>query len=217
MNAADTQTGAAAPTAQESPVLDVLFDAGETRDRLMRAMSQSLIEKGYAQTTVADVVERARVSRRTFYEEFDDRGDCLLAICERSSDVAQRMIEAAADPSLPWREQVENAIDVHIAFLTAEPRLTHAILFEIHSLGERGQAVHRAANHAITLEVIELAGRSRAAGAEIRELSYATAAAIVGATYQLMQTMTWGPRRITVDEARQASIDLVLDATRPHD
>jgi AcrR family transcriptional regulator len=201
----------------DTQALDVLFDEDVLRDRLMRAMSMSLIEKGYAQTTVADVVERARVSRRTFYEEFSDRGDCLLAICERSSEVAQSLIEAAADPGLPWLEQVENAIDVHIAFLTAEPRLTHAVLFEIHSLGERGQAVHREANHSITLEVIELAGRSRAAGAEIRELSYATAAAIVGGTYQLMQLMSWGPQTISVDEARQASIDLVLDATRPRD
>src|SRR5207253_2083261 len=36
-------------------------------------------ERGYPATTVADVVERAGVSRRTFYEQFADKEACFLA------------------------------------------------------------------------------------------------------------------------------------------
>ena len=42
-------------------------------------MAQVVAEKGYAATTVADVVERAGVSRRTFYEQFADKEACFLA------------------------------------------------------------------------------------------------------------------------------------------
>ena len=42
-------------------------------------MAQVVSDKGYAATTVADVVERAGVSRRTFYEQFADKEACFLA------------------------------------------------------------------------------------------------------------------------------------------
>ncbi len=206
---------AVATDTQISPALAALFDESVTRDRLMRAMGESLMEKGYSRTVVADVVKRARVSRRTFYEEFSDRGECLLAMCDRSTEVAREVIAVAANPDLPWEDQVENAVSAYFEFLTLEPRLTHAMLFEVYALGERGLASHREVSHAFTEQVLELAERSRAAGADIREVSYATAAALVGAIYQLLQLMSDEPQRITVEEARRAAIDLVLDSARP--
>ena len=49
----------------------------ENRERLIAAMAASVEERGYADTTVADVVRLARTSRRTFYEHFQDRADCF--------------------------------------------------------------------------------------------------------------------------------------------
>src|SRR5438105_1831196 len=49
------------------------------RSRLIDAMAQVVAERGYPATTVADVVERAGVSRRTFYEQFADKEACFLA------------------------------------------------------------------------------------------------------------------------------------------
>lgn len=203
--------------AQIQTALSMLFDERLTRDRLMRAMCESLIEKGYADTVVADVVSRARVSRRTFYEEFSDRGDCFLAISERSTETARKLIGAAADPTLPWEQQVEQAVGAFFVFHTVEPRLAHALLFEIYGLGERGLSSHRDTSHEFTMQLIQLAQRSRAAGAPIREISYATAAAVVGAIYQLVQLMSDEPQRISIDEARRAAIELLLDSARPHD
>lgn len=200
---------------QIPPALAALFDESVTRDRLMRAMSESLIEKGYTGTVVADIVKRARVSRRTFYEEFADRGDCLIAICARSTELARRVIDAAADPALPWEEQVEAAVNAYFDFLTADLRIAHAMLFEVYAVGERGFEAHREVSHAFAAQVVELAARSRAAGADIREVSYATAAAIVGAIYQLLQCMIEEPAHITIEQARRAAIDLVLDSARP--
>jgi AcrR family transcriptional regulator len=192
-----------------------LFDESIMRERLLRAMCESLSEKGFADTVVADVVGRARVSRRTFYAEFSDRGECLLALCEHCTTFARTLIDAAADPTLPWESQVENAIDSYIVFLTLSPRLTHAMHFEIYALGERGLEVQQAVNHAFATQVLELAARAHQGGADIREPTYATAAALVGAIFQLLQTLEGDVQRITVEEARAAAIGLVLDSGRP--
>src|SRR5262245_57415806 len=50
------------------------------RGRLIDAMAQAVAEHGYGATTVARVVSRAGVSRKTFYEHFSDKEDCLLAL-----------------------------------------------------------------------------------------------------------------------------------------
>src|SRR5262245_28796634 len=49
------------------------------RERMLRAMVGAVAEKGYTNVAVADVVQRARVSRATFYEQFVDKTDCFLA------------------------------------------------------------------------------------------------------------------------------------------
>ena len=47
------------------------------RQRLIDALAASITDVGYSATTVADIVRRARTSRRTFYENFTDREACL--------------------------------------------------------------------------------------------------------------------------------------------
>jgi AcrR family transcriptional regulator len=203
------------PETTVSPALSALFDEDVTRDRLMRAMGESLMEKGFNKTVVADIVKRARVSRRTFYEEFSDRGECFLELCNRSTDVARQVIDQAADPSLPFEEQAHRAVDAYFAFMTVEPRLTRAMLFEVYALGDRGLAGHNEVHHAFSVQMLSLAKRARDNGSPIRELNYATAAAVVGAIYQLIQMMTDDPPRVSVEDARQAAVDLVLDSARP--
>src|SRR3954452_16599761 len=66
------------------------------RGRLLFSVAQAVAEKGYAATTVADVVERASVSRRTFYEQFDSMEDCFLAAFNMGVEIVLgRLAEAA--------------------------------------------------------------------------------------------------------------------------
>jgi len=194
--------------------LDNLFQVGDTRERLMRAMCESIIDQGFAETVVADVVGRARVSKRTFYEEFSDRGDCLLAICAHTTAFARELIESAADPELPWERQVEDAIDAYLGFLMLEPRLTHALLFEIYSLGDRGLAFHREVSERFAEQMVSLARRAREGGAEIRVIGFAMASAAVGAIFQLVQMMADQPPRISIDQARSTALEFVLNSAR---
>ena len=68
------------------------------RERLIAAMAASIEEKGYRDTTVADVVRIARTSRRNFYEHFDDRDACFLALFDATNDAMMREIAAAVHP-----------------------------------------------------------------------------------------------------------------------
>src|SRR4051794_32939012 len=56
--------------------------------RLLEGMAKALATKGYADTTIADIVREAAVSRRSFYEHFATKADCLLALYESASEQA---------------------------------------------------------------------------------------------------------------------------------
>jgi AcrR family transcriptional regulator len=98
--------------------------AGIQRSRLLAAAIRSVDELGYTETTVAQITSRARVSRRTFYELFDNREDCLLAILD---DVAARierdLEEVAGLARLSWRVRVREGLWRILRFLDEEPAL----------------------------------------------------------------------------------------------
>ena len=49
------------------------------RTRMLRGMAEAMMEKGYVNTTVADVIGRAGVSRETFYQQFSSKADCFMS------------------------------------------------------------------------------------------------------------------------------------------
>jgi AcrR family transcriptional regulator len=111
------------------------------RGRMIDAMAQTVAAKGYAATTVADVVAQAGVSRKTFYEHFADREECFLAAYDAAVDVllgavAERM--AAGTPSeVDWRERVRAGVRAYLEALAAEPAFARTFLVEVHAAGPR--------------------------------------------------------------------------------
>jgi AcrR family transcriptional regulator len=93
------------------------------RTRLLAAAVGAIEEYGYARTTVAHITARSRVSRRTFYELFEDREGCLLALVEDVTAMLERELAAADLQGLPWRERVSGGLDAILAFLDREPAL----------------------------------------------------------------------------------------------
>ena len=59
-------------------------------DRLLDGIAASVIERGYRDTTVADIVRHARTSKRTFYEQFASKEDCLIELLRRNNDDPDR-------------------------------------------------------------------------------------------------------------------------------
>ena len=71
------------------------------RVRMLAAMVQAVAEKGYARVAVADVIERAGVSRKTFYEQFANKEDCFLAAYDATVDDLLATIDASASRYAP--------------------------------------------------------------------------------------------------------------------
>jgi AcrR family transcriptional regulator len=108
------------------------------RTRLIDAMAQVVAEKGYPATTVADVVERAGVSRRTFYEQFTDKEACFLATYDAGlAAVLTRIGEAVeVNPAAGWRERARAGVESFLALLASEPAFAQALQVEILTAGQ---------------------------------------------------------------------------------
>src|ERR1700733_2093560 len=76
------------------------------RVRLLNAAVVSIDELGYPSATVAHIAARARVSRKTFYDLFAGREDCLLAILQDTVERIAADLARANSGGLPWRERV---------------------------------------------------------------------------------------------------------------
>ncbi|MGN6251086.1 MAG: TetR/AcrR family transcriptional regulator [Marmoricola sp.] len=108
----------------------------DARSRLLDGLAAALAERPYAEVTVAEVVRRARTSRRTFYEHFADKQDCLVALLRDSHERTVAAIAAAVDPAQPWPVQIRQAIEAWLRATVAEPHVTLSWIRVVPSLGE---------------------------------------------------------------------------------
>jgi AcrR family transcriptional regulator len=132
-------------SASAAPDSDVAEERPGHRERLIAAMAQSIEEKGYRRTLVADVVRIAHTSRRTYYEHFRDRDACFLAVFDDANSDAIARIAAAVRPERPWDEQVDAALGAYLDVIVARPSLWQSFARELPALGRDGAARQRAA------------------------------------------------------------------------
>src|ERR671917_653654 len=119
---------------------------GDYRARLLEGMAAALDVKGFAETTVADIARHARVSKRTFYEHFDTKQDCLLALYVASSERALARIAESINPSLDLDAQIARTTEVYFSLMQERPAVLRTLLVEILAAGPRGLEVRRQVN-----------------------------------------------------------------------
>lgn len=101
------------------------------RERLIVAMLHAAADLGYLETNVQDVIDRAGVSRPTFYEHFSNKEDCFLAAFESSSKRLRQKIEAAARKGGDdWRERIRFALEALLRFASREPYTARTMIVE---------------------------------------------------------------------------------------
>jgi AcrR family transcriptional regulator/DNA-binding MarR family transcriptional regulator len=101
------------------------------RSRLLAGAAGAIDELGYARTTVAQITSRARVSRRTFYELFENRDECLVALVDEVLAMVEGELDQAVAGGLPWRERVRVGLWVILSFFDREPGLARVCV--VHS------------------------------------------------------------------------------------
>lgn len=140
--------------------LNLSSEATEHRQRLFDGMARAVADKGYSTITIADIVREASVSRRTFYEHFATKADCLVALYESASHNALKVLRSSIDPARGWQSQVEQAMQAYLGCLASNPILMRTLFVEILGLGSPGLAARRRVNQEIAdfmLKVINTA------------------------------------------------------------
>jgi AcrR family transcriptional regulator len=113
---------------------------GKPRQRLLRAMTETIAEQGYSSTTVADVVTRAGVSRKTFYQHFAGKRECLLATVDA---IVADYTAAAADAygtSLDPSQRAQAVLRALLERASADPSAMGTMTIEVAGAGEEGVA-----------------------------------------------------------------------------
>ncbi|WP_414635853.1 TetR/AcrR family transcriptional regulator [Amycolatopsis sp.] len=186
-------------------------DPGGFRRRLLDALAECIAEDGYRRTTVADVVRRARTSRRTFYQYFSDKEACFVALLTDTNQEVIRHISAAVDPKAPWGTQIRQAVEAWISAAKSAPALTVSWIRDVPALGEAARGLQRTVmdEFVTMIQTLSDTGELRAAG--IHSPSRCLVIILLGGLRELMATTVEDGGNIgdVTDLAVQASIALL--------
>ncbi|HET7507675.1 MAG TPA: TetR/AcrR family transcriptional regulator [Solirubrobacterales bacterium] len=103
------------------------LDGSDQRRRIIDAMIDSCAEKTYAATTITDIVAGARISRTTFYKQFDDKRACFDAAIAHCIDQLQEVAASAHDREDPPADAVRKGTTAVIEALAERPGLAQLL------------------------------------------------------------------------------------------
>jgi AcrR family transcriptional regulator len=152
------------------------------RTRLTAALIEVVEATGNAEPTVSQILVRARVSRKTFYDVFRDREDCFLAAFDEISARARAAMAQAYARERSWRAGVRAALSCLLTLIEQQPRL--ARLCVVHSSGA-GKRV-RTRRIELMTDLADVVDRGREAGPPGAELPRITAEMVVGGIHAVI-------------------------------
>jgi AcrR family transcriptional regulator len=97
------------------------------RQRILDAMIESCAEKTFAATTITDIVARARISRTTFYKQFEDKRACFDAAVDYSIEALGEIAAGAIEPEDGPGDASRKAVTAVVDALTARPGLAQLL------------------------------------------------------------------------------------------
>ena len=110
--------------------------------RLLEAAGHVFAETGWAVATVEAIVNRAGMSRRTFYEHFDDLKECLLVLHQKVTKLSFRAVEASmhAQPNPPAK--LEMGVRSFLGGIAMFPHMARVMFRVVRSAGPEFELVH---------------------------------------------------------------------------
>lgn len=106
------------------------------RGRLICAVADAVAAQGYAATSVADVIALAGVSRKAFYEHFEDKEACFLASYDTGAQAIHEAMVGAVDDRMDWREILDAVFTTWLEWLQADLAFTRAYMIEFWAAGD---------------------------------------------------------------------------------
>ena len=117
------------------------------RERLLRSAVAAVARRGFGETTVADIVRGARVSKAAFYAHFTDKEDCFLAATGQGRELMIDRVTGAAGalpPDASAEDILRAGLRAFLGFLVQESTFTRAFYIDMPAAGPR--AVERIEN-----------------------------------------------------------------------
>jgi AcrR family transcriptional regulator len=173
--------------------------AANQRLRVGMAMLEAVGENGYVATTVSEVVARAGVSRKAFYQHFANKEECFLATYDEIAREGRRRIARAFRDSEGHPDRMETAIRAVFEAATEHPDAMRLAMTEVtavgpagierreRSIGEYGELIQA------SLKVAGTVGRAQANG-HVAELPAMTLRALVGGLNKVLLNALAGGR-----------------------
>lgn len=110
--------------------------AHHQRQRILDGAARAIAERGYRETSVADIVKSAAVARARFYENFSSKQDCFFALFDLATEASLAAVEeASGDCQQDFPERVEVGLRALLEFLEADPVLARAWIVEGPTVG----------------------------------------------------------------------------------
>jgi len=120
--------------------------AADQRRRILAATAAAVAERGYQETTLEEIVRRARVGYKTFYKHYPDKEAAFLALLDASIERGVAAVEGAYKREEgPWPDRVGAALGALFAEVAAHPDAARAVLVEAVAAGAEPAARHEAA------------------------------------------------------------------------
>jgi AcrR family transcriptional regulator len=159
--------------------------ASPFRRRLLDGLAASIRERGYRDTTVADIVRHARTSKRTFYGQFSSKEECFVELLWAGNQEMIARIRAAVDPEAAWREQIRQAVEAWVTDIEARPAVTLSWIRELPALGHDVRAVQRRGMAAVTDMLIDMSNNPGFRRAHIAPITHQMAVLLFGGLREL--------------------------------
>jgi AcrR family transcriptional regulator len=160
------------------------------RQRLVRGLVRTVCERGVRGLSVAEVVARAGVSRRTFYELFADIEDCLLLAFEDSIEQIAAQVTPAYESQQRWQDRVRAGLVALLELLDKDPCLSHFVFVD--TLGAGRKVLERRAQMLAQLATVVDRGRD-AGGAGAGPPSSLAAEGVVGSVCAVLHSRLLTP------------------------
>jgi AcrR family transcriptional regulator len=183
----------------------------EPAARILEGFTAVVAEKGYAPATIADIVARARVSKRTFYEHFEDKEACLLETYRIATRAMQDAMQAAFEANIggPLPGLLESVVDSYVTALETTPSLTRACLVEMAAAGPRALKLRREVHEVFATQLRNFVDRARAAHPEVRAISAPLATALVGGIDELLLAQVERGPQHRLASLRETAVELL--------
>jgi AcrR family transcriptional regulator len=186
----------------------------EQRERLLSAASAVFAKDGYARASVDAIVERARMSRRTFYEHFTDLSDVFLHVYEQAAGMLLRVVEDAIRQKTGPVEKLEAGIVAYLRSFQLNADIARVMHREIRAAGPAHALRHELAVLRFANLLSEGVVEAYARGLTTRPPSETTVYALVAGLEAVgMRYVDRGDESRIMDAAPEL-IELVLRAFR---